>query len=133
MEGKMFKYVQAKQFVDYLLEHYPNDLLLDTFENDNVKIIQDADKYLLVFVDYDKQVRAQSHYQSKINKLFSLVLNGNIVVEIIWDKTKPDGTPRKLLDSSEIFKTGWKPKINLEEGIKLAYNDFIQERYERSY
>jgi GDP-L-fucose synthase len=44
---------------------------------------------------------------------------------IIWDKTKPDGTPRKLLDSSEIFKTGWKPKINLEEGIKLAYNDFI--------
>ena len=45
--------------------------------------------------------------------------------EIIWDKTKPDGTPRKLLDSSEIFKTGWKPKINLEEGIKLAYNDFI--------
>ena len=36
MEGKMFKYVQAKQFVDYLLEHYPNDLLLDTFENDNV-------------------------------------------------------------------------------------------------
>jgi GDP-L-fucose synthase len=52
---------------------------------------------------------------------------------IIWDKTKPDGTPRKLLDSSEIFKTGWKPKINLEEGIKLAYNDFIQERYERSY
>ena len=87
MEGKMFKYVQAKQFVDYLLEHYPNDPLLDTFENDNVKIIQDADKYLLVFVDYDKQVRAQSHYQSKINKLFSLVLNGNIVVEIIWDKT----------------------------------------------
>jgi GDP-L-fucose synthase len=52
---------------------------------------------------------------------------------IIWDKTKPDGTPRKLLDSSEIFKTGWKPKINLEEGIKLAYNDFIQERYERKY
>ena len=45
--------------------------------------------------------------------------------EIIWDKTKPDGTPRKLLDSSEIFKTGWKPKINLEKGIKLAYNDFI--------
>jgi len=52
---------------------------------------------------------------------------------IIWDKTKPDGTPRKLLDSSEIFKTGWKPKINREEGIKLAYNDFIQERYERNY
>jgi GDP-L-fucose synthase len=44
---------------------------------------------------------------------------------IIWDKTKPDGTPRKLLDSSEIFKTGWKPKINLEEGVKIAYNDFI--------
>jgi len=83
----MFKYIPAKQFVDYLLEHYPNDPLLDMFENDNVKIIQDGEKYSLVFMDYDKQNKTQSYYQSKVNKLFSLVLNGSLVVEILWDKT----------------------------------------------
>ncbi len=41
---------------------------------------------------------------------------------IVWDKTKPDGTPRKLLDVSKIHKLGWRHKINLEEGIKQTYN-----------
>jgi len=45
--------------------------------------------------------------------------------EIVWDKTKPDGTPRKLMDSSRLFALGWKPKINLEAGIRLAYEDFL--------
>jgi GDP-L-fucose synthase len=44
--------------------------------------------------------------------------------EIIWDTSKPDGTPRKLLDSSKLFKLGWKPSIDLETGIRLAYADF---------
>jgi GDP-L-fucose synthase len=45
--------------------------------------------------------------------------------EIVWDKTKPDGTPRKLMDSSRIFALGWKPKIGFETGIRLAYEDFL--------
>jgi GDP-L-fucose synthase len=45
---------------------------------------------------------------------------------IVWDKSKPDGTPRKLMDSSRLFALGWKPKIGLEEGISLAYKDFGQ-------
>ena len=45
--------------------------------------------------------------------------------EIVWDKSKPDGTPRKLMDSSHLFALGWKPKINLETGIRLAYEDFL--------
>jgi len=44
--------------------------------------------------------------------------------EIAWDKSKPDGTPRKLLDSSRLFALGWKPQIDLEQGIALAYEDF---------
>jgi GDP-L-fucose synthase len=44
--------------------------------------------------------------------------------EIVWDKSKPDGTPRKLLDSSRIFALGWKPKIDLETGLARAYQDF---------
>lgn len=46
--------------------------------------------------------------------------------EIIWDQTKPDGPPRKLMDSSRLFALGWKPQINLEEGIRLAYADFLR-------
>ena len=40
--------------------------------------------------------------------------------EIRWDTAKPDGTPRKLMDSSRLFALGWKPKIDLAEGIRLA-------------
>jgi len=39
-----------------------------------------------------------------------------------WDTSKPDGTPRKLLDSSRIRATGWKPRISLEEGIRSVYD-----------
>jgi GDP-L-fucose synthase len=47
--------------------------------------------------------------------------------EIVWDKSKPDGTPRKWLDSSRIFALGWKPRIALEAGIRLAYEDYLQQ------
>jgi GDP-L-fucose synthase len=46
--------------------------------------------------------------------------------EIVWDKSKPDGTPRKLMDSSRLFALGWRPQVNLETGIRLAYEDFLQ-------
>jgi GDP-L-fucose synthase len=41
-----------------------------------------------------------------------------------WDTSKPDGTPKKLLDISKIKSFGWEPKISLEEGLKLAVADF---------
>jgi GDP-L-fucose synthase len=47
---------------------------------------------------------------------------------IQFDTSKPDGTPRKLMDSSHMFALGWKPQVNLEQGIALAYADFIQNR-----
>lgn len=46
--------------------------------------------------------------------------------EIIWDSSKPDGTPRKLLDVSRINNLGWKAKTSLEDGIKKSYNWFLQ-------
>ncbi|MFN2601781.1 MAG: GDP-L-fucose synthase family protein, partial [Gemmatimonadaceae bacterium] len=39
-----------------------------------------------------------------------------------WDSSKPDGTPRKLLDSSRIRATGWEPRISLEEGVRSVYD-----------
>ena len=46
---------------------------------------------------------------------------------IVWDKKKPDGTPRKLLNIQKIKDLGWKPKITLEEGIKAAVESFKAE------
>ncbi len=46
--------------------------------------------------------------------------------EIIWDNTKPDGTPRKLMDSKKLTSMGWKVKIDLKLGIYKTYNDFIE-------
>ena len=45
--------------------------------------------------------------------------------EIRWDTTKPNGTPRKLLDVSKAERLGWHYKTELEEGIRLAYQDFL--------
>ncbi len=44
--------------------------------------------------------------------------------EIFWDKTKPDGTPRKLMDVTKINSLGWKSTLSLEEGVKLTYQWF---------
>ncbi len=42
--------------------------------------------------------------------------------KLTYDTSKPDGTPRKLLDVSKLFATGWKPEVELEEGIRMVYD-----------
>ena len=46
--------------------------------------------------------------------------------DVIWDDTKPDGTPRKLMDVSKMHSIGWKHQVNLEEGIQKTYNWFLE-------
>ena len=46
--------------------------------------------------------------------------------DIEHDLSKPDGTPRKLMDSTKIQSLGWKPKISLENGIKSVYKEVMQ-------
>lgn len=46
--------------------------------------------------------------------------------EIRFDASKPNGTPRKLMDATKLRSMGWKPKISLEEGIGIAYQDFLK-------
>ena len=48
--------------------------------------------------------------------------------ELEFDSSKPDGTPRKLMDVSKLTSLGWKAKTNLKEGIKLAYEDFLKKQ-----
>lgn len=45
--------------------------------------------------------------------------------KLVWDTSKPDGTPRKLMNVSKLHGLGWKHTIDLKEGIRLAYQDFI--------
>lgn len=44
--------------------------------------------------------------------------------EIVWDSSKPDGTPRKLMDSAKLYSMGWQPSIDLERGISQTYEEF---------
>lgn len=46
--------------------------------------------------------------------------------EIVWDSTKPDGTPRKFMDSSRMLALGWKPQVTLKAGIELVYGQYLQ-------
>ena len=50
--------------------------------------------------------------------------------KIVNDITKPDGTPRKLVDSSKIFGLGWRPEVAFADGIKKTYEDFLQHKDE---
>lgn len=49
--------------------------------------------------------------------------------EIRFDSSKPDGTPRKLMDAGKLRAMGWKPKISLNQGIELAYQDFLKGKF----
>ena len=44
--------------------------------------------------------------------------------QILWDKEKPDGTPKKQLDISRMKSLGWEAKINIDDGIKSAIQDY---------
>ena len=45
---------------------------------------------------------------------------------LVFDTNKPDGTPRKLMDVTKLHNLGWKHQIELKEGLKLAYQDYLE-------
>ncbi|KAA6439639.1 GDP-L-fucose synthase [Dyadobacter flavalbus] len=62
-----------------------------------------------------------------IKSLAELIMNvTGYEGEIRWNTDKPDGTPRKLMDVSKLHSLGWKHRTELEEGIKMTYQDFLQ-------
>ncbi|URE46075.1 hypothetical protein MUK42_13816 [Musa troglodytarum] len=46
--------------------------------------------------------------------------------ELVWDATKPDGTPRKLVDRSKLTAVGWRPKVSLREGLAESYKWYLE-------
>jgi GDP-L-fucose synthase len=53
--------------------------------------------------------------------------------DLEFDSSKPDGTPKKLMDASKLHSTGWKHKVELEDGIRMAYEDFLSKNLEAAY
>ena len=82
--------------------------------------------FLMNHYSGDETVNAGTGKELSIKELTEMVAQ---VVgyqgKILWDTSKPNGTPRKLLDVSKAEKLGWKYKTELKEGIQLAYNDFL--------
>jgi GDP-L-fucose synthase len=46
--------------------------------------------------------------------------------DVFWDQSKPDGTPQKLLDISQIKRLGWRPQIDLKDGIRIVYEWYLE-------
>ncbi len=85
--------------------------------------------YLLEHYDGDEHVNVGTGHDVSIQEL------AGIVAEVVgfrgpiaWDTTKPDGTPRKLLDVSRLRDLGWEPQIGLREGIASTYRWFLSNR-----
>ena len=82
--------------------------------------------YLMNNYSGNETVNAGTGEETTIKNLAELVADVvGFKGKIIWDTSKPNGTPRKLLDISKIKQMGWKHKTSLKEGIKLAYEDFL--------
>lgn len=96
----------------------------------HVDDMADASVYLLL--NYDAPDTLPSHVNAGCGEDISIKDLSEIVRttvdyegEIVWDTTKPDGTPRKLLDVSKLNNLGWKPAISLEEGIKQVSINYL--------
>lgn len=88
--------------------------------------LADLSVFLMNNYSGDETVNAGTGKEITIKELAELV--AKIVGykgKIVWDTTKPNGTPRKLLDVSKSKAMGWRYKVELEDGIKLAYDDFL--------
>ena len=82
---------------------------------------------VLLMENYSEEqfINAGSGQEISIRDLAELVRQVvGFAGRIVWDPTKPDGTPRKLMDSSRLLALGWQPQVDLPTGIRLAYEDF---------
>ena len=88
--------------------------------------LADACVYLMNSYSGNETVNLGTGKELSIKELTELVAKViGYEGEIKWDPSKPDGTPRKLLDVSKLESLGWHYKTELEEGIRLSYEDFL--------
>ncbi len=88
-----------------------------------------ADASLFLMLHYNDKLFINIGTGEEVSiKELALIIKGitNFQGEIVFDTNKPDGTPRKLMDSSRINNLGWKYKTSLHDGLKLAYQYFLE-------
>lgn len=89
--------------------------------------LADASIFLMNHYSGDETVNVGTGRELTIKELTELVSKTiGYEGEIRWDTSKPDGTPRKLLDVSNLEKLGWRYQTELKDGIRLSYEDFLQ-------
>ena len=97
-------------------------LYVDDFSKALIKV---AEKY-----DSNEPINIGSGHEISILNLAKMISNIlNYKGKIILDKSYPDGTPRKILDSTKIKKLGWKPETILKKGIKSVITNYINENF----
>lgn len=80
---------------------------------------------MLNYNDYG-QINVGSQNELSIKELAEKVRSAvGYEGSIEWDSTKPDGTPRKLMDSTKLYNMGWKPAISLDRGVEQVYREYI--------
>jgi len=94
------------------------DACIFVLENINQREKKFENNWLNVGSEFEISIK---NLAIKISKIIGF--NG----EIIWDLSKPDGTPRKKLDTSILENMGWKAKTNLNEGIAITYENYLDE------
>lgn len=89
--------------------------------------------HLLEFYDGDEHVNIGTGEDLSILELADLIAKVvGYTGEIVWDRSKPDGTPRKQLDVSKLTQLGWRPSIGLPEGIASTYEWFLAHEARRN-
>jgi GDP-L-fucose synthase len=83
--------------------------------------------FLMEHYSEEQIINVGSAFEVTIQELAALIKNIiGFEGEIVWDSSKPDGTPRKLMDNSRLMRLGWKPRIDLETGIRNAYQAWLE-------
>ena len=92
----------------------------------------DASFFLMLHYNEKLFINVGTGQEVTISELASIIKDvTGFKGEIKFDKAKPDGTPRKLMDSSRLHTMGWKHKTSLQQGLKTAYNHFLAEKRQK--
>jgi GDP-L-fucose synthase len=91
--------------------------------------LADALRFLIECYDSPEIINVGCGEDVTIRELAEIILEVvDFDAELVFDATKPDGTPRKLLDVTRLQKLGWKPRISLRDGIRRTYEWFLKNR-----
>ena len=94
----------------------------------HVDDLADACAFLLELSDPPDLINVGTGNDVTIRELTELVAGVvGFTGKIVWDATKPDGTPRKLMDVSKLAGIGWRARITLSEGVALTYRSYLAE------